>query len=236
MFKMRFMMASAELPKTEETDFSVFVGCLSSDTTEEDISELFSNCGTVVKVNFPPSTKGTFCFVSFEKLESAHRAAAELNGWSWRGQKIVVNLNRNCPAVMQSEQKADNLDTGCRNDDSPLQKMAPNSFVNRMRVQEEARRMDQDFIPDGGTYSCQGIMEELDKAGEAACLPPPFINVSCHGLCYNKILRQLQEKEEELGISGYAELLEEEYGKMRQLFARARIVPTCEPETATEEA
>lgn len=76
----------------------LFVGSLSWDTTNESLSQFFSQAGTVVSANvitdkFTGRSRG-FGFVEMATDEEAEKAQKELNGQSLDGRQITVNEAR----------------------------------------------------------------------------------------------------------------------------------------------
>jgi RNA recognition motif-containing protein len=73
----------------------LFVGGLPYATTEPELTDLFSQYGTLVSVKiitdkYSGRSKG-FGFVEYEKEEEAQKAIEALNGSELGGRKIVVN-------------------------------------------------------------------------------------------------------------------------------------------------
>jgi RNA recognition motif-containing protein len=74
---------------------SIYVGNLSYDATQEDITSVFSEYGTVKQVNVPTDRETGrmrgFCFVEMSS-ESEEAAAIEaLDGAEWMGRDLRVN-------------------------------------------------------------------------------------------------------------------------------------------------
>ena len=77
---------------------NIFVGNLSNDVTEEDLTNLFSEYGQVKEVKvirdmFSQQTKG-FGFVEMPGLADAQKAINGLNTKEVKGKKLVVNEAR----------------------------------------------------------------------------------------------------------------------------------------------
>jgi RNA recognition motif-containing protein len=73
----------------------LYVGNLSFDTAEDDLSALFSPIGNVVSCNlitdkFTDKSRG-FAFVEMSTQEEATKAIAELNGKDCDGRALTVN-------------------------------------------------------------------------------------------------------------------------------------------------
>ena len=73
----------------------LYVGNLSFDTTEDDLSALFSPIGNVVSCNlitdkFTDKSRG-FAFVEMSTQDEATKAIAELNGNDCDGRALTVN-------------------------------------------------------------------------------------------------------------------------------------------------
>jgi RNA recognition motif-containing protein len=76
----------------------LYVGNLSSEVTEQDLTHNFSSVGKVVSVvvikdKYSNQSKG-FGFVEMETEEAAQQAVAQFNGGELRGQKIAVSEAR----------------------------------------------------------------------------------------------------------------------------------------------
>ncbi|RUS68718.1 hypothetical protein EGW08_023521, partial [Elysia chlorotica] len=77
--------------------FSVYVGNLHPDITEEYISELFCKCGKIkdiIIMEQKESRASKFGFVRYGCQEDAVQAIKELNGWRVKSQKLIVDLAR----------------------------------------------------------------------------------------------------------------------------------------------
>jgi RNA recognition motif-containing protein len=80
-------------------DSTVYVGNLPFDSTEEDIGEFFKENGfdTIRRVHLPTDPEGRkrgFGFVTLQDEEAAKRASETLDGSSFRGRNLGVNLAR----------------------------------------------------------------------------------------------------------------------------------------------
>jgi len=76
----------------------LFVGGLPWSTTDQELSDLFAQHGTVTSAKvitdkFTGRSKG-FAFVEYEKDEEADKAIEALNGSDLGGRKIIVNVAR----------------------------------------------------------------------------------------------------------------------------------------------
>jgi RNA recognition motif-containing protein len=76
----------------------LYIGNLSSDVTEQDLTHNFSSVGKVatvaiIKDRFSNQSKG-FGFVEMESEEEAQKAIAQFNGGELRGKKITVSEAR----------------------------------------------------------------------------------------------------------------------------------------------
>lgn len=80
------------------TNTKLFVGNLSFKTTEAQLEEAFSKCGTVVSVAIPTDRetgrKRGFGFVEMETKEGAEAAVRDYNGQQLDGRQIVVNESK----------------------------------------------------------------------------------------------------------------------------------------------
>lgn len=77
---------------------NIFVGNLTNDVTEEDLTNLFSEFGQVKSVKiirdmFTQQTKG-FGFVEMPGLAEAQKAINDINTKEFKGKKLVVNEAR----------------------------------------------------------------------------------------------------------------------------------------------
>jgi RNA recognition motif-containing protein len=77
---------------------SIFVGNLSHEITQEDLSEVFAEYGDVKRVHLPTDRetgrKRGFAFVELETPEQEASAIAELDGAEWMGRQLKVNEAR----------------------------------------------------------------------------------------------------------------------------------------------
>ena len=83
----------------EVTSPRLYVGNLSFDATESDLSELFSGVGQVVAAEVvshkqTQRSKG-FAFVQMQSVEEAKRAVSELHDKEFLGRKLVVSGAKN---------------------------------------------------------------------------------------------------------------------------------------------
>ena len=83
----------------EVTSPRLYVGNLSFDATESDLSELFNGVGQVVNVEVvshkhTQRSKG-FAFVQMQTTEEAKRAVDELHDKEFMGRKLVVSGAKN---------------------------------------------------------------------------------------------------------------------------------------------
>ncbi|KAJ7560328.1 hypothetical protein O6H91_04G124600 [Diphasiastrum complanatum] len=72
----------------------VFVGGLQRNVTEENIRELFSDCGEIAEVRMMRDKNGVlkgYCFVRFTTRSAAFKAQKEKSGTIYQGKKIGVN-------------------------------------------------------------------------------------------------------------------------------------------------
>ena len=77
---------------------SIYVGNLNYDVTEEDLSEVFAEYGTVKRV-YLPTDKETgrprgFGFVEMSNEDDEEKAIETLNGAEWMNRNIKVNKAR----------------------------------------------------------------------------------------------------------------------------------------------
>jgi len=74
---------------------TIYVGNLSFQATEEDLREVFSEYGEVVRVSLPTDRetgkKRGFAFVEMKEEANEDQAIEELDGAQWLGREIRVN-------------------------------------------------------------------------------------------------------------------------------------------------
>lgn len=74
---------------------TIYVGNLSFQATEEDLREVFSEYGEVVRVSLPTDRetgkKRGFAFVEMKEDANEDQAIEELDGAQWLGREIKVN-------------------------------------------------------------------------------------------------------------------------------------------------
>jgi RNA-binding protein 18 len=80
---------------------SLYVGNLPYTVSEGDLIKLFSSCGTLTNVQYKWHMVGPqrgqprgFSFLQFNSEEDAEKAVTTLNGFDWRGRKIVVRYKQ----------------------------------------------------------------------------------------------------------------------------------------------
>lgn len=85
---------------------SIYVGNLSYDASQDDLSAVFAEYGKVVKVHLPvdreTGRKRGFGFVDMENDSEEEAAIADLDGAEWMGRQLKVNKAR--PRTPRSEQ------------------------------------------------------------------------------------------------------------------------------------
>ncbi|KAF8778085.1 RNA-binding protein Rsf1-like [Argiope bruennichi] len=72
---------------------SVFVGGLAEDTQKEDLEREFSRFGNLTKVWVARNPPG-FAFIDFENDDEANEAIKEMNGTTFNGSEIRVDVSR----------------------------------------------------------------------------------------------------------------------------------------------
>ena len=77
---------------------SIYVGNLAYEVTQEDLSEVFVEYGTVKRVHIPTDRdtgkmRG-FAFVEMESEADEEKAIETLNGAEWMGRELKVNKAR----------------------------------------------------------------------------------------------------------------------------------------------
>ncbi|GBN34275.1 hypothetical protein AVEN_192252-1 [Araneus ventricosus] len=72
---------------------SVFVGGLAEDTQKEDLEREFSRFGNLTKVWVARNPPG-FAFIDFENDDEANEAIKEMNGATFNGSEIRVDVSR----------------------------------------------------------------------------------------------------------------------------------------------
>lgn len=74
---------------------SIYVGNLSYDVTQEDLTKVFADYGTVKRVQLPVDRESGrprgFGFVEMETEEAEEAAISELDGARWMGRVLKVN-------------------------------------------------------------------------------------------------------------------------------------------------
>lgn len=74
---------------------SIYVGNLSYEATKEDLTEVFSEYGTVKRVHIPSDRETGrvrgFAFVEMESEDNEEKAIEALDGAEWMGRDIKVN-------------------------------------------------------------------------------------------------------------------------------------------------
>ncbi|MGB3507821.1 MAG: RNA-binding protein [Microcoleaceae cyanobacterium] len=74
---------------------SIYVGNLSYDVTQDDLSEVFKEYGTVKRVQLPSDRETGrprgFGFVEMESEEDENKAIEALDGAEWMGRDLKVN-------------------------------------------------------------------------------------------------------------------------------------------------
>lgn len=77
---------------------SIYVGNLSYDASQDDLSAVFAEYGKVVKVHLPvdreTGRKRGFGFVDMENDAEEEAAIADLDGAEWMGRQLKVNKAR----------------------------------------------------------------------------------------------------------------------------------------------
>lgn len=74
---------------------TIYIGNLSFQATEEDLREVFSEYGEVIRVSLPTDRetgkKRGFAFVEMKEEANENNAIEELDGAEWLGREIRVN-------------------------------------------------------------------------------------------------------------------------------------------------
>ncbi|NJK40933.1 MAG: RNA-binding protein [Acaryochloridaceae cyanobacterium SU_2_1] len=87
---------------------SIYVGNLSYEASQDDLSAVFAEYGKVVKVHLPidreTGRKRGFGFVDMGSDAEEEAAIAELDGAEWMGRQLKVNKAR--PRTEKSDQKS----------------------------------------------------------------------------------------------------------------------------------
>ncbi|MFW6359136.1 MAG: RNA recognition motif domain-containing protein [Chroococcales cyanobacterium] len=77
---------------------SIYVGNLSYDVTQQDLTEVFAEYGTVKRVHIPTDRETGrmrgFAFVEMGAESEESKAIAELDGAEWMGRELKVNPAR----------------------------------------------------------------------------------------------------------------------------------------------
>jgi len=112
--------------------YSVFVGNLPFSTTEEQLSALFAECGTVTEVAIPKTENGKpkgFGFVSFGEPAQVAIAVQLLDGKIVEGRQINVSPARN--------EKKENLALALTNEDKRIRR--PNKKFKKQFVKHDQK-------------------------------------------------------------------------------------------------
>lgn len=87
---------------------SIYVGNLSYDASQDDLSAVFTEYGKVVKVHLPvdreTGRKRGFGFVDMENDSEEEAAIADLDGAEWMGRQLKVNKAR--PRTPRNDQQS----------------------------------------------------------------------------------------------------------------------------------
>ncbi len=77
---------------------SIYVGNLSYDVTQQDLTDVFAEYGTVKRVHVPTDRETGrmrgFAFVEMDSEAEETKAIAELDGAEWMGRELKVNPAR----------------------------------------------------------------------------------------------------------------------------------------------
>jgi RNA recognition motif-containing protein len=77
---------------------SIYVGNLSYDVTQDDVSQVFAEYGTVVRVHLPTDRETGkmrgFAFVEMKDETQENSAISALDGAEWMGRNLKVNKAR----------------------------------------------------------------------------------------------------------------------------------------------
>lgn len=92
---------------------TIYVGNLSFQATEEDLREVFSEYGEVVRVSLPTDRetgkKRGFAFVEMKEDANEDKAIEELDGAQWLGREIKVNKAKPRELNNRPVRKVENL-------------------------------------------------------------------------------------------------------------------------------
>ena len=92
---------------------TIYVGNLSFQATEEDLREVFSEYGEVVRVSLPTDRetgkKRGFAFVEMKEEANEDQAIEELDGAQWLGREIRVNKAKPRETNSRPVRRAENL-------------------------------------------------------------------------------------------------------------------------------
>lgn len=90
--------ALVDAAQAEESVGTVYVGNLAYDVTENDLSEVFSEYGSVKSVSLPIDRETGrprgFGFVEMENSQQETKAIEKLDGAEWMGRELKVNIAR----------------------------------------------------------------------------------------------------------------------------------------------
>ncbi|GFN83817.1 nuclear cap-binding protein subunit 2 [Plakobranchus ocellatus] len=148
--------------------FSVYVGNLHPDVTEEDIFKLFSKCGTIRDhVLMEPKGNQTcqFGFVRYGCMKEAVQAIKELNGWSVKTQRIIVDIGHETGARMKIEEQDQSESVAAlssAHSSLPLESHI-NSIKNMVRLKEACVRVNAGVTSYSGAVKISRISTELAR-------------------------------------------------------------------------
>ncbi|XP_059147430.1 titin-like [Physella acuta] len=197
--------------------FSVYVGNLNSEVTEDDLDTLFSECGHVAeKVIIPPKEQGRskFGFVRYHTQEEALRAIKELNGWSLKSQRIVVDIASDCahklklaPHNMQPDESYCELINAAA---FTKRSGEYDSVLNLNRVKETCLWVSSEFFgtDSGGVNYTERVLYDLQRKTRGSLVPAPPHQSASTETILEKAMSWLQERESEALLQKYKEVYE----------------------------
>ncbi|KAH7815048.1 putative cleavage stimulation factor subunit 2 [Monocercomonoides exilis] len=79
---------------------TLYVGNIPYDATQQEIYDLFKQCGTVtdIKMTQDPQNQKGYCFVSFKDELTAESARQHMSNYEFRGRKLLINYSQRTAA------------------------------------------------------------------------------------------------------------------------------------------
>ncbi|CAL1531842.1 unnamed protein product [Lymnaea stagnalis] len=188
--------------------YSVFVGNLHEDVSENELCDLFMGSGEVVDhvlIKGKDRNKSNFGFVRYATQEEAVKSIKDFNGWSFKSQRIIVDIASNSGQKLNFAQPArsDEMAKLSFNDPPPSlwSTSSHDSVLNYNRVKETCSWVTDEFFATthGGICNTEHIINDLDKKEKATLLPVPLIKPT-GTTSYRMVIKSLKDWESSLNI------------------------------------